>query len=79
MQQIGLLTHEATILKENLKDYLWVLTKEVVDLSNKIKKPTQEMQYIAENFLVLLKQKETHWKAFQVFHNLKKYFFFCFV
>lgn len=58
--------HEVAILRESLKDTVWVLNQEIFDAMSKLKKPTEETVYIAENFLCVLKQKQTSWKAFQV-------------
>ena len=65
-QQLNMYKHETTVLKETIKDSVWMLNKETSEALLKIKKPSQESQCIAENFLILLNQKEVSWKAFQV-------------
>ena len=70
-QQLNLFSYETLVLKEIIKDSMWMFNKEVAETLIRIKKPSQESQYIAENFLLMLHQTETTWKAFQVFLYLK--------
>ena len=65
-QQINLCLHETTLLKESIKDSVWMFNKEISEVLLRLKKPSKEGQYIAESFLFLLNQKEVTWKAFQV-------------
>lgn len=65
-QQLNMYKHETAVLKETIKDSVWMLNKETSEALLKIKKPSQESQCIAENFLIILNQKEVSWKTFQV-------------
>ena len=71
-QQINLYTYEFDLLKENIKDSVWMFNREVSDSLIRLKKPSQENQYIAESFLLTLNQKEISWKAFQVSFTQKR-------
>lgn len=63
---IEIYKHESNCMLEKMKDANWAFTKELCIQLGKAKKPPQEIAELADNFMIILGQKEKGWKTFQV-------------